>query len=146
MRKLILPALALVATQGCATVTRGTTVAWTVESDPIGADVELSSGERCTTPCTLKKRRKDPFEVSIRKLGYAEVRTQVLSEVSGAGAAGMAGNVLIGGLIGVGVDAATGAARDLKPNPLVVKLEPQRRDEERESPDAAPAATPAETE
>lgn len=122
--KLLLAASALLLGQGCATVTRGTTVAWTVETDPAGAEVTLSSGETCRTPCTLKKRRKDPFEVTLAKPGYAPVRTQVLSTVSGAGAAGMAGNVLVGGIIGIGVDAATGATKDLKPNPLVVRLEP----------------------
>ena len=50
------------------------------------------------------------------------MQTQILSQVAGAGAAGMAGNVLIGGLIGIGVDAASGATKELKPNPLVLKL------------------------
>ena len=36
----------------------------------------------------------------------------------------MAGNVLVGGIIGVGVDAASGAALDLTPNPVVVTLQP----------------------
>lgn len=36
----------------------------------------------------------------------------------------MAGNVILGGLIGAGVDAATGATKDLKPNPIEVKLVP----------------------
>lgn len=31
---------------------------------------------------------------------------------------------LAGGLIGMGVDAATGAATDHKPNPLIVTLQP----------------------
>jgi hypothetical protein len=35
----------------------------------------------------------------------------------------MAGNVILGGLIGAGVDVATGAMMELKPNPLTVKLE-----------------------
>jgi hypothetical protein len=35
-----------------------------------------------------------------------------------------AGNVLAGGLIGMGVDAATGAAQDHKPNPVIVTLQP----------------------
>jgi hypothetical protein len=121
LRTLLLSS-AVVAAQGCATITRGTTEAWTVESDPIGADVSLSSGERCTTPCTLTKKRKDPFVVTIEKPGFEPVETQVLSQVAGGGAAGMAGNVLIGGLIGIGVDAASGATKELKPNPLVVKL------------------------
>jgi hypothetical protein len=34
----------------------------------------------------------------------------------------MAGNVLVGGLIGVAIDAGSGATKELKPNPLVVKL------------------------
>jgi hypothetical protein len=114
---------AVAALSGCATITRGTTQAWTVETDPVGATVELSSGEKCVTPCTLKKKRKDGFIVSIVKDGYRAVQTEILSSVSGAGAAGMAGNVIVGGLIGIGVDAASGATRDLTPNPLVVKME-----------------------
>ena len=119
--------------QGCATITRGTTQAWIVESDPIGAEVELSSGERCRTPCTLEKKRKHAFTVTITKAGYEPVQTQVLSAISGAGATGMAGNVLVGGIIGIGIDAGSGATKDLRPNPLVVKLVPN---------DAAPIAAP----
>jgi hypothetical protein len=37
----------------------------------------------------------------------------------------MAGNVPVGGIIGVGVDAATGATKELKPNPLVIEIEPE---------------------
>ncbi|MBN8726510.1 MAG: hypothetical protein J0H15_02255 [Xanthomonadales bacterium] len=107
---------------GCATITRGRHQAWTVDSVPSGAVVSLSNGERCETPCALKLRRKYPFAVHICKLGYHPVNTMVLSQVSGAGAAGMAGNVLVGGLIGVGVDAGTGATKDLSPNPLSVQL------------------------
>jgi hypothetical protein len=107
---------------GCATITRGTTEAWTVESDPAGANVRLSSGEVCKTPCTLTKKRKDPFMVTVEKSGHETVETRILSQVAGSGAAGMAGNVLIGGLIGIGVDAASGATKELKPNPLVLEL------------------------
>lgn len=46
----------------------------------------------------------------------------MLSEVSGAGAAGMAGNVILGGVNGAGVDAATGATKRLVPNPVRVTL------------------------
>lgn len=118
-------ALFALAVSGCATITRGTSQAWTVETDPSGADVELSSGERCKTPCTLKKKRKHGFTVNITKNGYVPVRTEVLSAMSGAGGTALAGNVLVGGLIGVGIDAGSGATKDLRPNPLVVKLEPE---------------------
>jgi hypothetical protein len=35
----------------------------------------------------------------------------------------MAGNVLLGGIIGAGVDVTTGAMLDLTPNPLNISLE-----------------------
>lgn len=43
---------------------------------------------------------------------------------AGAGGAGMAGNVILGGLIAAAVDANSGATQDLVPNPLVVHLTP----------------------
>jgi hypothetical protein len=43
--------------------------------------------------------------------------------VAGAGGAGFLGNALIGGVIGAGVDATSGAMLDLSPNPLNVQLE-----------------------
>lgn len=107
---------------GCATVTRGTTQAFTVESTPIGATVSFSNGERCETPCTLTLKRKHPVAVEICKSGYAPVTTQIVSQISGAGGTAMAGNVLVGGLIGAGIDAGSGAMKDLRPNPLKVEL------------------------
>lgn len=125
MSRRLAPAIGLVlslAVTGCATITRGSTQALTIDSAPLGATASLSNGERCTTPCTLKLKRKHPLAVEVCKAGYQPVITQILSQIAGAGAAGMAGNVLVGGLIGVGVDAATGATKDLTPNPLSVTL------------------------
>lgn len=110
---------------GCATITRGTTEALVIESTPSGADVDLSNGMRCKTPCTLEMKRKTSVVLDIRKAGYEDVRVNVLSEISGSGAAGMAGNVLVGGIIGAGVDAATGATKTLRPNPVRVTLNPK---------------------
>ena len=109
-------------TSGCATITRGTTEVLVVETTPAGADVELSNGMRCKTPCSLEMKRKSNVVVDISKEGYESVRVNVLSQISGAGAAGMAGNVILGGVIGAGVDAATGATKQLKPNPVQVTL------------------------
>ena len=63
-------AVAFSALPGCATITRGSSEAFVVESTPSGADVRLSSGEVCKTPCTLKKKRKDNFVVFIKRDGY----------------------------------------------------------------------------
>lgn len=117
---------AALASTACATVTRGSTEAWTVETDPIGAKVHTTAGFDCpSTPCTFKIAHKAEFDVTITKPGYKTVNTHVTHQVSGAGGVGMAGNVILGGIIGAGVDYATGAMMELKPNPLVIKMEPE---------------------
>lgn len=117
-------ALALVALAGCATITRGTTEAFVIETQPAGAEAKLSNGLYCTTPCSLKVKRKGDFVVTLTKSGYETVAATITSSVDGGGAAGMAGNLVLGGVIGAGVDAGTGAMHSHKPNPLVVELVP----------------------
>ena len=108
----------------CATLTRGTEEALEIKTEPSGAIAKvLPTGEMCQTPCALVKKRKDEFIVRIEKEGYKPVEIPVRSVIAEAGAAGMAGNVILGGIIGAGVDAVTGAAKKLVPNPIDVKLE-----------------------
>jgi hypothetical protein len=77
----------------------------------------------------LKVSRKDEFSVLISKDGFKPVEVEVKNRIAGEGAAGFAGNVLVGGVIGMGVDAATGATLEHYPNPIDVTLEPiPRRD------------------
>ena len=114
----------LITTIGCASITRGSKDTLVVNSDPSGAKVSLSIGLSGKTPCAFKVSRKGGFVVKIEKEGYETIELQVVGQISGGGAAGMAGNVLLGGIIGAGVDAATGATKDLKPNPIDVKLVP----------------------
>lgn len=71
----------------------------------------------------MKMPRKSEFTAQITKPGYRSVSVSVTNKVSGGGGAAMAGNVILGGLIGAGVDATSGAMLDLSPNPAVVKLE-----------------------
>jgi hypothetical protein len=110
----------------CATVTRGTTTDFKVASEPSGASVKTSTGFACApTPCTIKKMiRKEAFDATITLTGYKPVTKHIQSLVEGGGAAGAVGNVVIGGVIGVAVDATDGAMDDLVPNPLNVTLEP----------------------
>lgn len=122
--------LVVVLGSGCATITRGSNEAFVIESDPAGAKARLSNGLQCTTPCSLTVKRRGDFTVTIEKDGYETVRATVTSSNDNAGSAGMAGNVLLGGIIGAGVDAGTGAMHSHKPNPLVVKLEPDQGDED----------------
>jgi len=109
----------------CATITRGVHEKLRIESDPPGADVRLSTGEHGITPATfVEKRRRDSFTVTVSKPGYAAQTVTVKSKAGGTGATAMAGNVLLGGAIGMGVDAGTGAYNSLYPNPVSVHLVP----------------------
>ncbi len=120
-------ALGAIGTLGaCATVTRGSEDAWVVNSEPSGAKVETTNGHQCAaTPCAIKMKRKSEFTATLTKKGYKPATVQVSHKTAGAGAAGVAGNVLLGGVIGLGVDMYTGASQDLVPNPVTIKLEPE---------------------
>ena len=111
-------------TAGCATITRGTTESFVIETRPAGAEAKLSNGLYCMTPCSVKVKRRGDFVVTLTKEGYETTTATVTSSIDGGGSAGMAGNVLLGGVIGAGVDAGTGAMHSHKPNPLVVELVP----------------------
>lgn len=109
----------------CATITRGVHEKLKVVSDPSGANVILSTGEKAITPATfVEKRRRDAFTVTISKPGYTTQTVTVVSKAGGTGVSAMAGNVLLGGAIGLGVDAGTGAYNSLYPNPISVQLVP----------------------
>jgi PEGA domain len=126
MRILGVAALA-VALSGCASITRGTTENISIASSPSGAEATITGLEvptACVTPCAIIAKRNADISVTFAKEGYEPQTVQLTTEVPGTGAAGFAGNLLAGGLIGMGVDAATGAATDHKPNPVIVTLQP----------------------
>jgi PEGA domain len=112
------------ACSGCATITRGSTDQIQITSDPQGAFVRTSMGQQCSTPCTLSVGRKDEFSITYSMEGYEPATLDVKTAVAGSGAAGFAGNVLLGGVIGMGVDAATGASLEHVPNPAFMTLQP----------------------
>jgi hypothetical protein len=112
---------------GCASVTRGTTENISISSTPAGATAEITGLDiptACVTPCVVQAKRNADITVTVSKEGYEPQIIPLTKEIPGAGAAGFAGNVLLGGLVGMGVDAATGAALDHKPNPVIVTLQP----------------------
>jgi hypothetical protein len=78
----------------------------------------------CITPCVVVAKRSADITVTVNKDGYEPQIIPLTKEVPGTGAAGFAGNILLGGLVGMGVDTATGAALDHKPNPVIVSLQP----------------------
>lgn len=123
---------------GCATVTRGTSQDFTVVTEPPGARAEGSNGLVCVeTPCTFHRvDREVAFTMTISKPGYVTSTHQIEHQAMGGGSAGFLGNILIGGVVGMIVDANSGATQDLFPNPLTVTLAPEG------AAPAAPSQTP----
>ncbi|WP_190242130.1 PEGA domain-containing protein [Bradyrhizobium algeriense] len=127
MIRLLLAAALAAPCVGCASVTRGTTENISISSTPSGATAEVSGLDvptACVTPCVVVAKRSADITVTVNKEGYEPQIIPLTKEVPGTGAAGFAGNLLLGGLVGMGVDAATGAAMDHKPNPVIVTLQP----------------------
>jgi hypothetical protein len=117
--------LAALALSGCATVIRGTTDGVGFNSTPSGAEVHTSNGLGCVTPCTLTIKKNEEFVATFEKPDYLPQQVPVSRQVVGGGVAATAGNVILGGLIGLGVDAATGAGFEHVPNPVSVVLQPE---------------------
>jgi hypothetical protein len=115
---------------GCATITRGTSEQLMIQSEPSGATVRLSNGFTGVTPAIFTVPRKGDVIVKVTKEGYEDAELILKSQLSGKGTAGFVGNVLIGGIIGGGIDVATGATLSHVPNPVHATLVPK----------AAPAA------
>ncbi|MFN3213803.1 MAG: translation initiation factor 2 [Henriciella sp.] len=126
---------AMLSTSACATVTKGTEDTVRLESSPPTAQVTIEDTRHilrdvsCVTPCKLELNRKWAYYVTFEKKGYASETHLLEPKLSGDGIAGMGGNILLGGIIGAGVDASTGAMNDLRPNPLFVTLQPNGSDQ-----------------
>lgn len=129
MKKLLLlPFLGLLLlTSACASIVEGTTQTVTVSTDPSGATCDLRRNGATIavvnpTPgsVTLDKSR-DHVSVECRKEGY-----QAGAESLASGFQGMTfGNVLFGGLVGVAIDASSGAMHKYPPA-IIVALPPER--------------------
>ena len=128
MLRVLASLLACFALAGCASVTRGWTEQISISSTPAGAvaTVTGSDNHTCTTPCAVQVNRNSDLQVSFELNGFEPEVVVLTKEIANTVVAGFAGNLLLGGIIGMGVDAANGAPLDHKPNPVMVTLRPIR--------------------
>lgn len=127
-RQLIVVALVATSVGGCGSIMRGTDEPVAFVSTPPGASVTTTKRYACpSTPCSLQIDRSDEFDATFTLPGYRPEIVPVRKTFVTAGGTAMVGNVVAGGLIGLGVDAATGAAYDHTPNPVSVVLIPEGR-------------------
>jgi len=114
---------------GCGTIVQQSAIDLLyVKSDPPGAQVTLSTGVKGITPCQFELPRKAKLMVVIEKEGYeqVEVMVQGIPTPKRVLISGLGNHIVGTGLLGVMVDDQSGAAFELKPNPIEVKLKPKK--------------------
>lgn len=107
--------------QGCGTIINGSNQKVPISTDPPGAHVQVAGGEAATTPCELNLSRKNSHTITISLEGYQSEQVTLQSTLSGA----MAGNLLLGGIVGGGVDLVSGGGYKLIPNSVNIRLRPE---------------------
>ena len=114
---------------GCGTIVQQSAIDLLyVKSDPPGAQVTLSTGVKGITPCQFELPRKAKLMVVIEKEGYeqVEVMVQGITTPKRALISGLGNQIVGAGLLGEMMDDQSGAAFELKPNPIEVKLKPKK--------------------
>lgn len=104
---------------GCATIITGTTQKVPVTSNPSGAVAKADGGMAAVTPTVFILKRKTDHTIEISKEGYRTATVILRHTLSGAAA----GNVLVGGIIGIAIDSSSGAMYKLVPERVDVTLE-----------------------
>jgi len=110
----------VLSTTSCATIFTGTKDSITFTTTPEGAKVIHKGVEKCLTPCTAEiPRGLGKQMVMFQKEGFEtkEVKlTKTFNPVTLL-------NILLGGAIGVGINAATGSLTKYSPKNYTVDLE-----------------------
>jgi hypothetical protein len=108
---------ASVALSGCASIVKGSTQSVTVNTEPAGAICILSrDGQQIAvvnpTPGTVQiGKAAGTVSVACKKVGYVDA----VGTLSSSFQAMTFGNIIFGGIIGVAVDAASGAMHEYPP-------------------------------
>jgi hypothetical protein len=102
----------------CATIIHGTSEDVNINSTPTNVAVSVDNHPIGQTPVVYKMTRKDDHTVTLTLDGYQATTVPVTRSVSGW----FFGNILIGGLIGIAVDAISGGMYTLKPEQLQAAL------------------------
>jgi hypothetical protein len=111
---------------GCATIQRGTAMNIPIASNPERADVSVSTGQRGTTPLIVTLKRNETVQVTISKEGYKTQYFTLTPKVCVEGVAAGSMNLILGGVVGIGVDAVSGANLNLDPDHIFAELEAEK--------------------
>ena len=102
----------------CASIIHGAHQDVGISSSPTAAQVSVDGQVKGTTPIVANLTRKDNHIVKIELAGYKPFETTLTRKVSGW----VWGNIVIGGLIGLAVDAISGGLYNLTPEQVSAAL------------------------
>ncbi|MES1944800.1 hypothetical protein PC39_11812 [Salinisphaera sp. PC39] len=105
---------------GCASIIHGSTQEVEVSSEPSKAEVFINGNLRGTTPLSLSLKRKKRHVITVSLPGYRNREIALERRVDGW----VWGNIILGGLIGLVIDASTGAMYRIEPDRLRAQLQP----------------------
>lgn len=118
---LVAVCLLLVTLMGCGAILQGTRQTIQANSAPSGAKIAVfPTNEEYTTPASMSLERKNNYVLTFSKEGYTPAKFNIQKKLSGGM---LVLDVLFTGLLGVIVDAATGAWYNLSPEVATVSLE-----------------------
>lgn len=106
---------------GCASIVSGSKQSIAFSSAPPGAAVTVDAAKIGVTPVTVPLARKLEHDVTIELQGYKPYTVKLQKNLNGW----FIGNVIFGGLIGIVVDASTGAMYKLTPGVVSAQLQGQ---------------------
>lgn len=113
-------AVVLIGAAGCASIMGGgTQQSITFNSSPDGAAVVVDGESRGTTPLVVDLARKNNQSVRLELDGYQPHTVMFDRSVNGW----FWGNLLLGGIIGMAIDAANGAMYKLSPEEIGAQLD-----------------------
>ena len=114
-------AMVILSTSSCATIFTGTKDPISFNSKPEGAKVVFKGVEKCVTPCTIEVSRSLGKQmITIKKEGFANEEFKLEKKFNAVTLL----NLLVGGIIGFGVDLATGSFTKYDQNAYTTELKP----------------------
>ncbi len=102
----------------CATIINGSKQTIGISSSPSEASVTINGEDFGKTPVNAELARKENQIIKIELEGYLPYETTLTRKVD----AWIAGNILFGGLIGLGIDAISGGMYKLTPQQVQAEL------------------------